>query len=65
MGEELKAARVNAAVARAMIRAMAMQADNAKALHVGMQVQYGEHHFIALIQDEAIDWNSIVEATRG
>lgn len=62
--EQSGAASVNAAVARAMIRAMGMQAENLRVAFYGQPPAYDEGKFLELINDEAIDWNSVVDATR-
>jgi hypothetical protein len=51
-------------IARAMIRAMAMQAENMQSSHRGDSMAYNERAFLALIDEESIGYNSIVMMLR-
>jgi hypothetical protein len=62
--EDGRHVRVSAAVARALIRAMGMQAENQRRESRGEAQAHDEAAFEKLIYDEGIDWNSIVEMTR-
>ena len=53
-------AMVSASVACAMIRAMGMQAENEQRKHRGEAMAYTEADFVALIDSEAIGYNSVV-----
>jgi hypothetical protein len=55
---------LQASIARATIRAMAMQAENSRRAHLGEAPTYSRADFEALIDDEHIDWNSAIEAVR-
>lgn len=57
-------ARLNAAIARASIRALGMQAENAQCAHRGEAMVYGKRHFWDLIASEGLDHNSVIVATR-
>lgn len=59
------AAMVHAAAARALIRAMGMQAANAGDAVNGRPPFYSEDDFKALIDDEGIGHNDVVGAFRG
>jgi len=62
MTEERQAAELNAAVARALIRAMGMQAENQRrALH-GESPAYIEEHFLNVIDSEGIETMHIDES---
>jgi len=52
---------VNASVARALIKAMGMQAENLQRQHLGESVTYPDSAFVALIDDEGIGWNTVIE----
>ena len=56
---EQRIATLNAAVARANIRAIAMQAENIQRVHRGEAIAYGEQAFLALIDDEGLDYNAV------
>lgn len=55
---------LNAAVARAMIRAMGMQAENQQREHIGGAPAYSELHFLKVIDEEGIGDNSAILMTR-
>lgn len=59
------AARVTAAAARALIRAMGMQAANASCAVFQEPPRFDLADFEAVIEDERIDWNSVQEETHG
>ncbi len=50
---------VNASVARAMIRAMGMQAENKQREVTGNSMAYTEQAFNDIIIEEGIDWNTV------
>lgn len=60
-----KAALVQAASARALIRAMGMQAENAILLHRGGSPPYRLVDFEALVEDEGIGHSDVMEVLRG
>lgn len=51
---------IHASAARAMIRAMGMLAENQQRGCNGDAPAYVEKHFTALIDDEAIGWNTVI-----
>lgn len=55
----VRAADVNARVARAMIAALGMHADNMQRQHLGNDVAYDAGAFIGLIHEQGIDPNQI------
>jgi hypothetical protein len=55
----LKATRLNAAIARALIRMEGMRAENAQRKHRGESMAYAEHHFDGVIESEGIDCNTV------
>lgn len=57
-------AQLNAAVARAQIRAMGMQAENESRQNRGESPAYVEEDFVRVIDDEGIGFNQAVMATR-
>lgn len=57
MNENQSAAFVQAAAARATIRAMGMAAENMQRKHLGRAMAYGMDDFDAIIVDEAIGYN--------
>lgn len=59
------AAVIQAASARAMIRAIGMQAENDIKSKLGQNPPFRLNDFFALIDDEAIDSNSVLEVLRG
>ena len=60
MTPEQAAAFVQAAVARATITAMAMQAENDQRKAVGASMAYDEAAFVALIDEEGISHNAVL-----
>lgn len=62
MGDNDNAARVMAAASRALIRAMGMQAENARRESRGEAQAHDEAEFEGLIYEEGIDWNSVIGA---
>jgi len=65
MTPEQQAAFVNAAAARAMIRAMGMDAQNRQCWRRGDVTAYGEAAFVALIDEEGISHNAVMMALAG
>jgi hypothetical protein len=57
--DEIKAARINASCATAMIRAMGMQAENQQRERQGLALAYDEEAFIRVINEEGIGWNDV------
>lgn len=57
-------ARIVAGAARAHVEAAAMLEANAAARAVGALPPYAPEDFKALINENGIDWNSVVEAFR-
>jgi hypothetical protein len=55
---------LNAAVARAAIRAMGMQAENMIRYRRGEALAYDEAAFIGVIKEETIGYNSAIRMTR-
>ena len=62
MTPEQTAADVNARVARALIRAMGMQAENLHRHHRDETVAYTEQDFVDLIDEEGIGHNPVILA---
>jgi hypothetical protein len=60
MTEEQKAAIINARCATAMIRAMGMQAENDRRKWHGEPPAYNENNFLAVIEEEGTDYNSVI-----
>ena len=54
------AAFVNAAVARALIRAQGMTAENLQRVHRGESMAYTNEDFEKLIDDEGVGHNSVL-----
>ncbi|MFA5344774.1 MAG: hypothetical protein WC315_00665 [Candidatus Omnitrophota bacterium] len=52
-------ATLNASVARALIRAMGMQAENQDRLARGLAIAYTEQAFVDVINDEGLGYNSV------
>ena len=52
---------IHASATRAMIRAMGMLAENQQRGCNGDAPAYGEKDFTAIIDDEAIGWNTVME----
>lgn len=65
MDEAGKAAIVHASSARALLRAMGMNAANQAAAAAGEPPVYGEAAFSELVDDEGIGWNAVMEVLRG
>ena len=65
MSEEARVAMANAAIARAMIQAMAMQAENQLRAHQGLAPAYTEASFVNLIELEGISHNQIIDTLQG
>lgn len=61
MTPEEKAAIVNASVARAMIRALGMQAENDNRKYRGEPMAYGEGDILSVIDLEGIGHNAVME----
>jgi hypothetical protein len=57
---EQSAAFINAASSRAVIRAMAMQAENHKRVTLGHALAYGEDQILGVIDEEGIGHNTVV-----
>lgn len=64
MSPEQQVALLNAAVMRANIRVIAMQAENLRRIHCGEQIAYDESAFIAIINEEGIDYNTVMGMVR-
>jgi hypothetical protein len=62
---EQRAAFINAAVARALIRAAGMTAENMERATHGHSMAYAEETFCALINEEGIGHNSVVSFLLG
>ena len=60
-----RAAFVQAAVARALIRAFGMVAENAQRAHRDESMSYSQEDFDKLIAEEGIGHNDVVNALRG
>ena len=60
MNENQKAAFINAAVARATIRALAMHAENMQREGLGQSMAYREEDFLGLIAEEGLHHNAVV-----
>lgn len=60
MSKERGLALVQSAVARAMIRCAAMQAENAHLQACGSGVAYGEEAFLKIIDEEGIGENDVI-----
>jgi hypothetical protein len=60
-----RAAFVQAAVARALIRAFGMVAANMEREHRGHSLAYGEEAFERLVVEEGIGHNQVLMALRG
>lgn len=65
MADGDKAAIIHAAAARALIKAMGMQAANAERAVAGRAPVYIEGDFLRLVYDEGIGWNAVLEVLRG
>ena len=61
MTPEQMSALVSARVARALIRAMGMQAQNMQRAAVGSSMAYDDAAFFALIDEECIGENSVIQ----
>lgn len=55
----------NAAVARAIIRALGMQAENMQREILGYSMAYDEDAFLSLINEECIGYNDILKLLEG
>lgn len=51
---------IQAAAARATIRALGMQAENQQRAALGQAMAYREEDFVALIDDEGIGHNAVI-----
>jgi len=60
MTSEQSAAFVNAAVARPLIKAQGMTAENMQRAHRGESMAYNDEAFEKLINDEGIGHNSVI-----
>jgi len=60
MSNERNVTIAQACIARAMIKAMGMQAENQDRVARGLVPAYVEEQFIGVIQEEGIGWNQIM-----
>lgn len=65
MTSEQRIALLNAALMRANIRAIAMQAENILRVHRGEAIAYGEHAFAALIEEEGLGYEEVMTLVMG
>jgi hypothetical protein len=61
---ERRTAILMAAICRANIRAIGMQAENMQRAHQGEAMAYPEQAFRALIDEEGLGWNDVMERLR-
>lgn len=64
MTPEQRAAIVNAAIARAMIRALGAWAENMQRAHCGQSMAYTDDAISAIIDEEGIGHNAVIAALR-
>ena len=64
MENDIRYASVNASIARAMIRAMGMTAENEQRKAVGHSMAYTEDSFLLIIEEEVIGYNSVIMQLR-
>jgi hypothetical protein len=60
MSNERNVTIAQACIARAMIKAMGMQAENQQRAACDQSPAYVESHFLNVIEEEGIGWNAII-----